>query len=758
MASVQAATRFLARWLPSVLWLTGLFLATPPARADAAEVRPQGVLILLPGQPTGTQTGIDAFALGTRAALLDTLSPGGSVYVEYPDLARLRTLEEQAKLRDWYKAKYAATRLDLIIAGGQEPRAFLLRFRSELWPEIPIVFAVMEERSLQRLALPANTAAVTTRYDEEGTIHAALAALPDTESVALVAGASPLDRYSRSLWLEALARVGDRLRVIELVGLPLEQLRARLSTLPPHTVILFSSTFTDGTGRAHVLPEVVPDLAAVANRPMFTTHDSLLGLGVVGGSLTDYGMIGRQTGQFPAELLAGAPLPEAPVKATGVNRLLFDWRELQRWGIDERRLPAGSRVRYRSPSVWDQYRWPIIIGLSLVVAQGVLIAALLVQRAKRARVQRELDDQYRFETFLASLSRFFADVPADRIDREIEAGLRRVGELLAADHVSLLELIRRGNQAQIGYSWSAWGIPEIPAEMPVDAFPWLSTQIGAGRVITFSRRDELPAEAATDCASFAALGISSYASIPLVEEGATQRVLSLATVREEKRWSDALVDRLRLIAEVLGQILARKHAEVEFEDSQALQQAMLRALPSRMAVLDSEGRVLAVSGAGLDQSEDRDESVMARAGVGANYLEICEEAALAGDTGAGEVMMGVEAVLAGTTEVIEIEYGVKGAGQERWHRLSVMGLRGSRGGAVIASTDVTEQVMSQERLRQFSHHLLIAQDEESRRVARELGLTTRTIAFHKYQMMERFRLASNAELVQFAIRQGVIGS
>ena len=53
---------------------------------------------------------------------------------------------------------------------------------------------------------------------------------------------------------------------------------------------------------------------------------------------------------------------------------------------------------------------------------------------------------------------------------------------------------------------------------------------------------------------------------------------------------------------------------------------------------------------------------------------------------------------------------------------------------------------------------LLASGRSMKQVAAELGLTTRTVAFHKYQMMGKFRLASNAELVQFAIRQGVIGS
>src|SRR5262249_31123085 len=164
--------------------------------------------------------------------------------------------------------------------------------------------------------------------------------------------------------------------------------------------------FADGGGRSLVTQEILPSLAAAANRPMFTIHDSYLGLGIVGGSLVDYGAMGRQTATVALQVLAGSPMP-ALVKTPSVNRLRFDWRELRRFGLDERRLPKGSTVLYRPPSAWELYRWPILIGLSALVLQALLITGLLMQRAQRQRVQRELDERLRFETFLAELSRSF---------------------------------------------------------------------------------------------------------------------------------------------------------------------------------------------------------------------------------------------------------------------------------------------------------------------------------------------------------------
>jgi DNA-binding NarL/FixJ family response regulator len=51
---------------------------------------------------------------------------------------------------------------------------------------------------------------------------------------------------------------------------------------------------------------------------------------------------------------------------------------------------------------------------------------------------------------------------------------------------------------------------------------------------------------------------------------------------------------------------------------------------------------------------------------------------------------------------------------------------------------------------------LLAEGHSMKEAARILKVAPRTIAYHKYRMMERFRLKSNAELIQFAIRQAVV--
>jgi DNA-binding NarL/FixJ family response regulator len=51
---------------------------------------------------------------------------------------------------------------------------------------------------------------------------------------------------------------------------------------------------------------------------------------------------------------------------------------------------------------------------------------------------------------------------------------------------------------------------------------------------------------------------------------------------------------------------------------------------------------------------------------------------------------------------------------------------------------------------------LLAEGRSMKEAAAILDLTPRTVAHHKYRMMEQLRLKTSAELVQFAVREGVV--
>jgi PAS domain S-box-containing protein len=115
-----------------------------------------------------------------------------------------------------------------------------------------------------------------------------------------------------------------------------------------------------------------------------------LGHGIVGGDLIRYSVQAQQAAGLAIRVLKGEPIASLPPIAEPATALMFDWRELRRWGIDEKRLPKGSVVLYRAPDFWADHKWEVAGVAGALLGQGLLIGALLVERRSRRRAQTGL--------------------------------------------------------------------------------------------------------------------------------------------------------------------------------------------------------------------------------------------------------------------------------------------------------------------------------------------------------------------------------
>ncbi len=142
---------------------------------------------------------------------------------------------------------------------------------------------------------------------------------------------------------------------------------------------------------------------------------------------------------------------------------------------------------------------------------------------------------------------------------------------------------------------------------------------------------------------------------------------------------------------------ALRDITVYVRDARALAQAkqfaeaVLNALTAHIAVLDSDGVIVAVNRAWETFAIANGATALERVGVGANYFSICQAAQAAGDTYAGAALDGMQAVLAGRAEVFEMEYPCHAPHEQRWFMLRVTRLaEPAPPGLVVAHVDVTQ--------------------------------------------------------------------
>jgi PAS domain S-box-containing protein len=148
--------------------------------------------------------------------------------------------------------------------------------------------------------------------------------------------------------------------------------------------------FQDSAGNNLLSNEVLKRIASVARVPVYSQSGMNLGRGIVGGVVFDPQTLGLETAQLTLRVLRGERLQDLAIQESKSTVPMVDWRQLRRWGLDEKRLPAGTVVRFREDSVWENYKWYMIGGVVLILAETLLIFGLVWQKARAKRAETRL--------------------------------------------------------------------------------------------------------------------------------------------------------------------------------------------------------------------------------------------------------------------------------------------------------------------------------------------------------------------------------
>jgi signal transduction histidine kinase len=363
----------------------------PVSAAEPADpVPPQRVLALFPSEP------VHPVSVLLEQGLRDTLraADGGAVTVhtEHLDMARLPEPALQRAQLDWLRRKYADRPPDAVVAFGTSTARALGALGAPLFPGAVAVFAALDPLQLPNVVVPPDADTLWVRHDVGATLGAALRLQPAARRVLLVAGTEDSDRSMLVHARREVAPYAEQVSIEEVTDLSLDELVRRVAALPPETVVLFLTVNRDGAGAPLPVGEALRRVVAVAGAPVYTTVETSIGGGVVGGAVTSYRTLGAEAARAVLRRLAdpgAAPDSGAPA----APKLVFDWRQLQRWGLREEWLPPASEVRFKPPSLWEQYRWYVAGALVVIVAQGLLVAGLLVERSHRQRAQTALAER-----------------------------------------------------------------------------------------------------------------------------------------------------------------------------------------------------------------------------------------------------------------------------------------------------------------------------------------------------------------------------
>ena len=123
------------------------------------------------------------FNTALAAAIRSVLNAGSaapiSFYAEYLDAKRFFGSDYEEEIVSFFKKKYHDRSIDVVVVVGPAALDFIKRWRAELCPNVPVVFAAVDEATAARVILPSNFTGVTMQLTLQDMVKVARVVAPN---------------------------------------------------------------------------------------------------------------------------------------------------------------------------------------------------------------------------------------------------------------------------------------------------------------------------------------------------------------------------------------------------------------------------------------------------------------------------------------------------------------------------------------------------------------------------------------------------
>lgn len=309
--------------------------------------------------------------------------------VEYLDAKRYASAEHFTLQKETLGEKYSYTRFDLIICVDNTALFFLLANRTELFPDVPIVFSGINSYRARMIAGQANITGVAEQVDARKTVDLMLALHPQTSRITVVNDHT----VSGTILNQEIQQLSKQYPHISW-SFPefnsFEEMQSLLSSLQKGELVLLGVFDRDINNRPVEYDEAATIFATSSKVPIYGLWDYYLGYGIVGGYLASGTSQGATVAGLALRILAGTPVDMIPVVTESPNHYFADYRAAQRFGLQPTQFPVDTVFVNRPIDFYETYKREIRTALVLLIFLSLLSLFLFITVLKKRRIEKEL--------------------------------------------------------------------------------------------------------------------------------------------------------------------------------------------------------------------------------------------------------------------------------------------------------------------------------------------------------------------------------
>lgn len=321
-----------------------------------------------------------------------------SLHIENMDSKEFHSAPYFEAFKDYLSVKYAATDIHLILASDNNAYDFLRSNREQLFPGVPVVFCgVNNFADAQISGMDSITGAIEI-FSADTTVNLALQLVPKLKTVYVINDYLKTGRFWESDIRKQLKSLESSVNIEYNQNLSLPELLDYVATLPSDTAVLLGAYFSDREGAFYTYEQVASKLSRASAVPVFSLVEFIIDEGLVGGQVISGYYQGRAMAALAEKILQGTDIEELPVVKEGSNKAIFNFEQLERFGLKEAHLPQGAQIINRPFSFYQTYRqqiWMVATFIGILLAVIALLVASIARRKRAEHALRKSENRFR---------------------------------------------------------------------------------------------------------------------------------------------------------------------------------------------------------------------------------------------------------------------------------------------------------------------------------------------------------------------------
>jgi diguanylate cyclase (GGDEF)-like protein len=374
------------------------------------------------------------------------------IYIEFMDSRRFNdTPSHRQALVNLYQDKYSQLKPNIIISTDDFALDFLIQYRDEIFPGIPVVYNGIHSDPTEKLAglsgfvgivegeaIAENLQLITRLHNNK------------IDEIIVLSDKSAQGTYFSEKVL-ALKKNWHH-PAIELTlqdDYSFEELlyqvnnQSQSNSKGKGKAYFMSVLSKDSQDRYFSYSHDIPTLTRYSKSPIYGMWGTpFLGLGIMGGYMNNPLLHGRNTAHIALDLLSGTDPKSIAQNIESQFLPRFDNRQLKKFNINVKDLPNESEINFKQETLFSRFSDVIIIVASIIIILTVIIILLSAQVRRRKHAENQLaqlnnDLEYKIDQRTLAL---------ENTNRELLKLNSRMESLANTDDLTLIPNRRHGHR------------------------------------------------------------------------------------------------------------------------------------------------------------------------------------------------------------------------------------------------------------------------------------------------------------------------